>query len=227
MRRRPTRPEEYSPFPPSSVHKLTRSPSSPLGCGRLLTGWNNVSPSRTGRSHVLVASTHSGVEQRSGDGCCHNSGNGIFIYSALESLVSYAVVASSPVSRPSPCSLSVTVIAQPTDSAGARILAPPRPPRLRPGRAAALNSWAEKRTEKNYDIVYLIEPGWSGEPRRDSGDGFLKFTFPKLNDNESWPRLFLEIGPVLMRQLPRNDSLMQRHDQPISLFPVQCLSRLP
>ena len=147
----------------------------------MLTGWNNVSPSRTGRSHVLVASTHSGVERRSGDGCCHNSGNGIFIYSSL-TRVSRKLCSRRPrpPSRPSPCSLSVTVIAQPTDSAGARILAPPRPLRLRPGRAAALNSWAEKRTEKNYDIVYLIEPGWSGEPRRDSGDRFLKFTLPNL-----------------------------------------------
>ena len=176
MRRRPTRPEEYSPFPPSSVPSLCSLalPSSPL-C-RLLTGWNNVSPARSGRSHVLVASTHSGVEWRSGDGCCHNSGNGIFIYSAL-TRVSRKLCSRRPPSRPSPCSLSVTVIAQPTDSAGARSHSCLPAGRAR---AAALNSWAEKRTEKNYDIVYLIEPGWSGEPRRDSVDRFLKFTFLNL-----------------------------------------------
>ena len=129
----PTRARNILLFlPPPSLSSLAL-PSSPLALCRLLTGWNNVSPSRTGRSHVLVASTHSGVERRSGDGCCHNSGNGIFIYSALESR-KLCSRRPGPPSRPSPCSLSVTVIAQPTDSAGARILAPPRPPRLRDGR---------------------------------------------------------------------------------------------
>ena len=132
------------------------------------------------------------LDFHSGDGCCHNSGNGIFIYSLVSARActeprrqpSSRCLQLSPACRLLPCSLSVTVIAQPTDSAGARILSPLRNPypatdRM-PAAAAALNSWAEKRTEKNYDIVYLIESGWSVERRGDLGDCSMKFSLPNL-----------------------------------------------